>query len=247
MHLFSFLDATDIKQLLSYHPAFGLALVVLLISQPSLEVLNYRFYAKYPKVTKLAHVHMWLGRALLVLGALQGGLGLYWVAQFAKATVDLATRIAYGGTAVAAFLFYICIGIIYPEFRGSVSRKVLKIRNASIAARETGQEAAETTSMRTNSIGTPSTRLNVQLSNYAARESFPDQPMRTNSRGTSIRSFAATNTSSVPPYMPSGIPRAPLPDPLNSPLGSPPLLGQASLHKPSVSSLTPTRKFSSGP
>ncbi|MCJ1351386.1 MAG: hypothetical protein MMC33_001370 [Icmadophila ericetorum] len=85
------------------HPVIGLVVFSALFFQPILGVIHHSIYKKSatPKRTVFAHVHIWYGRALLILGAINGGLGL----QLANNTTK--GEIAYGVVAGVVFLIYI--------------------------------------------------------------------------------------------------------------------------------------------
>lgn len=97
--------------------------MLLLWIQPTTEILNATLYKKYPKIIIAGHVHLWLGRSLLVIGAAQGGLGFLFAGEFKQAVVEKWPRIAYGVVAVIMLSFYILVGFVYPEVEGRVKRK----------------------------------------------------------------------------------------------------------------------------
>ncbi|PKX97299.1 cytochrome b561 domain-containing protein [Aspergillus novofumigatus IBT 16806] len=58
------------------HTVFGTVIVVLMLIQPFLGAIHHWVYIRKKTRTALAPVHVWLGRILIVLGMVNGGLGL---------------------------------------------------------------------------------------------------------------------------------------------------------------------------
>lgn len=100
-------------------------LLALLCVQPATEIINHRFYHVNPRVIVAAHIHIWLGRTLLVTGVVQGGLGFLFAASFRKADTELWPRVAYGVMAAIMWIVYMVFAVIYPEIRGSREKKAL--------------------------------------------------------------------------------------------------------------------------
>lgn len=75
------LDA-DAKQWVTHqgHAIIGTIVTALLLLQPIAGIIQHHNYSKYGKRTALGLAHRWNGRILLVLGVINGGLGL-WLAD----------------------------------------------------------------------------------------------------------------------------------------------------------------------
>lgn len=58
------------------HVRLGTIVVVLLVIQPILGFLHHRQYVKHQKRGVVSHAHIWYGRILMILGIINGGLGL---------------------------------------------------------------------------------------------------------------------------------------------------------------------------
>lgn len=54
----------------------GTIVVVLIALQPILGWAHHRYFMSHGKRGIISHVHIWLGRVLLALGIITGGLGL---------------------------------------------------------------------------------------------------------------------------------------------------------------------------
>lgn len=135
-----------------YHPVIGMILLGLLCVQPATEIANHRFYKNHPRIIVTAHIHLWLGRALLVAGAIQGGLGFVFAASFHNAVPDTWPRVTYAAVAAFVWTFYIIVGIVYPEIRDSLDSRTKRkslVRTQAVSAKEMEN-------LRANSVGTVS-------------------------------------------------------------------------------------------
>jgi len=98
--------ALDIGEISAYHPVIGMTTVSALIAfQPLLGLLQHLNYRKNGTKSPSAYAHRWLGRTLIVLGIINGGLG-FMFAGIGAPGVPTAAVIAYG--VIAGF-----IGIVY--------------------------------------------------------------------------------------------------------------------------------------
>lgn len=83
------------------HSVFGTVIVALFGIQPALGLLHHRHYLKTQARGPVSYVHIWWGRILMLLGVINGGLGLQ-LAQESNGPV-----IAYGVVAGVIFVCYI--------------------------------------------------------------------------------------------------------------------------------------------
>jgi hypothetical protein len=67
---------SDFKQLDQAHPIIGIVLFILIFFQPILGYMHHRLFKKYKRRTFWSHAHIWLGRIIITLGIINGGLGL---------------------------------------------------------------------------------------------------------------------------------------------------------------------------
>lgn len=58
------------------HTLLGTAVTALLAIQPFLGYAHHAYYKKFQGRGIISHVHIWYGRALMILGIINGGLGL---------------------------------------------------------------------------------------------------------------------------------------------------------------------------
>lgn len=106
------------------HPRLGLAILAIAFFQPIFGFVHHRIYkkrsqkiasgkpTKAPGRTPVGRVHLWVGRILIALGIINGGLGIR-LASFSPFQTDATSQkasIAYGTVAGVMFLLYlICV------------------------------------------------------------------------------------------------------------------------------------------
>ncbi|KAL5115486.1 hypothetical protein ACEQ8H_006627 [Pleosporales sp. CAS-2024a] len=64
-----------------YHPIIGILVLVLLFFQPILGYLHHVQYKRYSRRTVWSYGHLWLGRIVIPLGMINGGLGMLLAAE----------------------------------------------------------------------------------------------------------------------------------------------------------------------
>ncbi|KAI0196159.1 hypothetical protein EV127DRAFT_124259 [Xylaria flabelliformis] len=104
-----------------HHTILGTVVVVLFGVQPIGGLIHHRYYTKHQKRGLVSHGHIWYGRILMVLGIINGGLGL----KLAGAAQSLV--IAY--SVIAAVFFSVYIG-------GAVLGEVKRHRGTGLGDRE---------------------------------------------------------------------------------------------------------------
>lgn len=98
-HNMQFIDISQLEK--NTHTTLGTIVVVLLILQPFIGLTHHLRYKKTQRRGIWTRIHRWYGRALIILGMINGGLGL----QLANNTTG--GKIAYGviaGISGSAFL-----------------------------------------------------------------------------------------------------------------------------------------------
>lgn len=78
--------------------------MALLGLQPIFGWLHHRYYTKHQGRGLISHVHIWYGRILMVLGVINGGLGLR--------LAGTATRYVIAYSVVAAVIFLAYVGAV---------------------------------------------------------------------------------------------------------------------------------------
>ncbi|KAG4281797.1 hypothetical protein FPRO06_10701 [Fusarium proliferatum] len=94
------------------HVVIGTVVCGLMVIQPILGGLHHRNFVKHQRRTGISHAHIWYGRALIILGIVNGGLGL----QLAGACMKLI--IGYGVVGLVTFLMYTA-GAVRKMLRGA--------------------------------------------------------------------------------------------------------------------------------
>jgi len=112
------------------HPRLGLAILAIALFQPIFGGVHHRIYksreqnvaagnpTKAPGRTALGRVHIWVGRILIALGIINGGLGIR-LASYSPFQTDATSQkasIGYGVVAGVMFLLYL-ISVIAFEIR----------------------------------------------------------------------------------------------------------------------------------
>lgn len=64
-----------VSQLDEYHPVIGIVVFILLFFQPILGCMHHVLFKKYQTRTFWSYAHLWLGRIVITLGIINGGLG----------------------------------------------------------------------------------------------------------------------------------------------------------------------------
>jgi len=96
------------------HTICGTVVVSLFLLQPFLGLLHHAAYKKHHARSAFSHTHIWFGRCVMILGAINGGLGLRLAANSKKA------EIAYG---VVAGVVGVCYtGVTLLKRKGTETR-----------------------------------------------------------------------------------------------------------------------------
>ena len=146
---------SDILQLQDYHPIIGLVLFSLLALQPVTQLLNHFFYARFPRILYLGHAHKWLGRLLLTVGIINGGLGFQFASTLPGPQWPRAPKIAYGACATVVWIVYLGVLIVFVELRRA-PRPALGAGEEMIRLSEPGErgdEEAPATTAHVESVG----------------------------------------------------------------------------------------------
>jgi FtsH-binding integral membrane protein len=93
-----------------------------MILQPVLGWLHHRNYVKYQRRTPVSHGHLWYGRLLMIIGIINGGIGL----QLVSASTGLIA--AYSVVGIIVFSLYVA----------SAVRKEMALRKKSKGTEQLG-------------------------------------------------------------------------------------------------------------
>jgi hypothetical protein len=98
---FGYVLAQDLSILFKQsHTIIGTIVCCMMVLQPVFGYFHHRHYLKHKNRTHISYVHIFYGRSLMIVGAINGGLGL----QLANASKSLI--IAYSVVAVIMSFFY---------------------------------------------------------------------------------------------------------------------------------------------
>ncbi|KAK7943439.1 uncharacterized protein PG986_012552, partial [Apiospora aurea] len=94
------------------HTVFGTVIVCLMVLQPIGGYLHHMHYVKHQRRGAVSHVHIWYGRALMILGVINGGLG-----------IELVRNNGGGGTGLIVAYSVVAgvIGLLYIAVKGFTS------------------------------------------------------------------------------------------------------------------------------
>ena len=102
----TFTDREFFHQINNYHPIIGIIVVALLAIQPLLGQLHHVVYVRKGKPSFWTLAHVALGRTLITLGIINGGLGL----RLSNNTRN--GKIAYGVVAGVVWIAWMAIAVI---------------------------------------------------------------------------------------------------------------------------------------
>ncbi|KIW99439.1 uncharacterized protein Z518_11178 [Rhinocladiella mackenziei CBS 650.93] len=133
------------------HPRLGLAILAIAFFQPIFGAIHHRLYkrrslavqagkpSKPPGRTPVGRVHLWVGRLLILLAMINGGLGIR-LASFSPFQTDSDTqkaRIAYSVVAAIMFVLYVVFVIAFEIRRARQRKAELQNREQVIAVKDT--------------------------------------------------------------------------------------------------------------
>jgi hypothetical protein len=103
--------AKTLGLLMNHHPIIGFVLLALLSIQPFLGLLHHSSYKKLRRRTLISHLHIWEGRIAIILGMINGGLGIQLAGD-----VKTGCEIAYAVGAGVMGLVYLAT-VVFGEVR----------------------------------------------------------------------------------------------------------------------------------
>lgn len=123
-------DSTlKISKYSNYHPIIGIVIFAFLFFQPILGILHHIGFKKTGRRSFISYVHLWLGRILITLGIINGGLGLKLAGN-----VGRGTYIAYGVVAGFFWLSWMlaaCFGAVRRKKNVPVANDRRKLERGS--------------------------------------------------------------------------------------------------------------------
>ncbi|KAK4635558.1 hypothetical protein CLAFUW4_00214 [Fulvia fulva] len=102
------------------HPIIGIILLVLIFFQPFLGFLHHFMFKKHSRRVVWSYGHIWLGRIIITLGIINGGLGLRLARRAPVAPPSRGAIIGYSVVAGLIWLVYVVSAIVGERKRGRV-------------------------------------------------------------------------------------------------------------------------------
>lgn len=94
------------------HPIIGIVLFILLFFQPILGFLHHVMFRKHSRRVVWSYGHIWLGRIIITLGIINGGLGLQLAQRVGIFAPSNSAVIAYSVVAAVMWLAYVIAAVI---------------------------------------------------------------------------------------------------------------------------------------
>ncbi|KAF1995627.1 hypothetical protein P154DRAFT_445173, partial [Amniculicola lignicola CBS 123094] len=110
-----------------YHPVIGIVVFCLLFFQPILGLIHHFQFKKHARRTVWSYGHLWLGRILITLGIINGGLGMLLATETGFFIPGKGQMIAYGVVAAIMWLAWVAASVYGEKER---SRKMRVVRES---------------------------------------------------------------------------------------------------------------------
>lgn len=125
-----------VHQLDAYHQIIGYIVVgVLIIFQPALGIIQHLHFTKTGGKSPMGIAHRWLGRTMIILGIINGGLGFMQSGPVGSAHVPSYSVVAYSVVAGVVFVVYIAV-LLATSFRSKHSTKQPRVGEKYRGGRE---------------------------------------------------------------------------------------------------------------
>lgn len=109
-----------------YHPIIGIVVLVLLFFQPILGWVHHLRFKKVGRRTLWSHAHLWLGRGVVTLGMINGGLGMLLATQTGFYEPSRGQIAAYGVVAGVMWVAWV-VASVFGERRRASARSEAEI------------------------------------------------------------------------------------------------------------------------
>lgn len=133
--------ATHLNLMSHSHPTIGTLLLLLLFFQPFLGFVHHSAFKKHNRRVFWSHAHVWLGRFVITLGIINGGLGLQLSAKLGAFAPEQSTIIGYSVAAGVIWLIYVASAIYGESKRRKASRGPLNAPPPNKNERSDGGES----------------------------------------------------------------------------------------------------------
>lgn len=120
------------------HAVIGIVLFILLLFQPLLGFLHHHMFKKHARRVVWSYGHIWLGRILITLGIVNGGLGLQLAQQTRIFAPSTGAIIGYSVVAAVMWLLYVAAAIYGESKRASAPQDEKHRRRRGVSDTEAG-------------------------------------------------------------------------------------------------------------
>lgn len=118
--------ASHSRAMTQAHPIIGIVLLALLFFQPFLGLLHHFAFKKHSKRVVWSYAHIWLGRLVITLGIINGGLGLQLSKQRGRFAPHQSTVIGYSVAAGIIWLIYVASAVYGERKRSKANYAAVK-------------------------------------------------------------------------------------------------------------------------
>ncbi|KIW91581.1 uncharacterized protein Z519_07548 [Cladophialophora bantiana CBS 173.52] len=109
----------QVDELDGYHMVIGYILVAWMgIFQPTLGLLQHIHFRKFGTRSAYGQTHRWLGRAMILLGVVNGGLGFKTVGMIGTEYVPTYSVVLYSIFSAVVFIVYLVV-LLFPRYTNS--------------------------------------------------------------------------------------------------------------------------------
>jgi hypothetical protein len=138
--------ATHINMMHNKHPVIGVICLLLLFLQPFLGFIHHFAFKKYSRRVFWSYAHIWIGRFVITLGIINGGLGLQLAQRINFNPPKQSYIIAYAVVAGVMWLLYVASAIFGEAKRrkskyAAVSQEPPPYKREALGSREGAQYA----------------------------------------------------------------------------------------------------------
>ncbi|OAP60230.1 hypothetical protein AYL99_05232 [Fonsecaea erecta] len=106
----------QVDNLDGYHMVIGYILVAWMgVFQPTLGLLQHIHFRKYGSRSAYGQTHRWLGRAMILLGVVNGGLGFKTAGMIGSDDVPTYSVVVYSVFAAVVFIVYLVV-LLFPSY-----------------------------------------------------------------------------------------------------------------------------------
>ncbi|KAF2858134.1 hypothetical protein K470DRAFT_260133 [Piedraia hortae CBS 480.64] len=104
--------ATNTDLMHRTHVQLGIVILVLTILQPVLGIWHHLQFKRTGRRVVVSHFHLWIGRAVIALGIVNGGLGLDLARDLRTVAPSRGALVGYSVAAALMWLVYVAVAVM---------------------------------------------------------------------------------------------------------------------------------------